>query len=424
MSDRVPWILAAVMFAACLAAIVLGPAGDVTPAAGDQNDYHLPVIESFARQLPAPDLRNYDAATGPLWQLFLAIPARYGVGPTGLRAVSAAAGAALVLLVALVAVRLAGEPRAAWLALPTALCPYVLMGSIWITTDVPSMLALAACLAAAMLGGRGTAWLLAAGAGIRQTGLWMVPPAMLLQWCDQPPARTAVDRARSAVRVAAPAIVVVGILTWLWGGLTPPAFRDMHDRGVNLATPAFTLALVAVWGTPLLGCAAAGLRRSPRAWLAAAALSGAVAALAVPTSYAMDAGRWGGPLWTAVQRAPVIAERSLALAFLAPVGAVTLLLLLRRAREAMPGAVGPALAMAVLAIGAVDTFNTQCFERYADIPLLVVLPWLAAAGMRGATDAARGRVVAGAVLLGLVQAALSGWMVAQPLLAGLVWPGR
>ena len=40
--------------------------------AGDEITYHLPTIEQFARQLPAPDLVHYPAAQTPLFHLLAA----------------------------------------------------------------------------------------------------------------------------------------------------------------------------------------------------------------------------------------------------------------------------------------------------------------------------------------------------------------
>ncbi|MFM1881662.1 MAG: hypothetical protein RJA05_71, partial [Planctomycetota bacterium] len=87
----------------------------------------------------------------------------------------------------------------------------------------------------------------------------------------------------------------------------------------------------------------------------------------------------------------------------------------KRAHEATRQGSGLALGTAVLCLMAVNTANSQCWERYADLPLLVLLPWMAAIGVRGHDERERRGVVAGGVVLGLVQAGLSVPMVLLPL---------
>ena len=409
-------VLALAVLVACVLAIVLGPEGDVTSEAYDQNQHHLLVIQSFAEQWPKPDLRDYASATAPLWHLVQSIPAALGVPLAGLRILSAVAGAALVLLVARVATRLSGDARLTWLAVPIAVSPYLLSGSIWITTDVPATLALTAALAAAMFAREGSGWLLALGTAIRQTGLWMAPPIALMRWFGAPQGTSMMERVRVAIAVTLPAIVLVGLLVWMWGGLTPPAYRDLHDRGINVATPAFTLGLIALIGVPLVTRRGAReLLAMPRVVPSCVAFAGVLAATVVPTDFDREAGRWGGPLWTVIRQSPVVADRSIALLVLAPIGALVLLVLVKRAHEATRHGIGLALGAAVLCLMAVNTANSQCWERYADLPLLVLLPWLAAVGLRGHDERERRAVVAGAVVLGLIQAGLSVPMVLLPL---------
>jgi hypothetical protein len=400
----------------CTVAILLGPTGDVTSEAYDQNQHHLLVIRSFAGQWPTPDLRDYQSATAPLWHLVQSVPAALGVPLAGLRLLAAIAGAALVLLAARVAVRLGGDVRLAWLAAPLAVSPYLLSGSIWITTDVPATLMLTAALAAAMCGRPGGGWLLGLGTAIRQTGLWMAPPMAVMRWFGAPQGTPTMERVRGAIAVTLPAITIVGLLVWMWGGLTPPGYRDQHDRGVNLAVPAFTLGLIALIGVPLVTMRGAReLLAMPRIAPCCVAGLALLAAVAVPTDYDIEAGRWGGPLWTVIRQSPVVADRSLALLVLAPIGALALLALVKRANEAQRGGAGLAIGLAVLGLMAVNTANSQCWERYADLPLLVLLPWLAAVGVRGHDERERRGVLAGALVLGLVEAGLSVPMVLMPL---------
>jgi hypothetical protein len=260
--------------------------------------------------------------------------------------------------------------------------------------------------------------LLALGTAIRQTGLWMAPSIALMRWFGAPQGTSMMERLRGAITVALPAIALVGLFVWTWGGLTPPGYRDQHDRGVNLAVPAFTLGLIALIGVPLV--TVRGVREllaMPRIMPVLVIALGLLAATGVETSFDRDAGRWGGPLWVIIAQAPAMAGRSTVLLLLAPVGALVLLALVKRAHEATRDGAGLALGAAVLCLMAVNTANSQCWQRYADLPLLVLLPWLAAVGLRGQHERERSRVVAGAMVLGLVQAGLSVPMVLLPILA-------
>ncbi|MFZ9689933.1 MAG: hypothetical protein ACO3DS_08870 [Phycisphaerales bacterium] len=416
---RIAWTIALPFAMACLAAILLGPTGDVTSEAFDQNQHHLLVIRSFAGQWPSPDLRDYQSATAPLWHLIQSIPASVGMPLEGLRAISTLAGVLLIVLVARVSARLASRAELAWLALPAAINPYTLSGSIWITTDVPATLALTLALALALLDRRGRGMFLAIGTAIRQSGVWMLPSIALVTWFGAPAGSSTPTRARRTLVAIMPALVVLCTLVWIWGGLTPPSYRDQHDRGMNLATPAFTLALVALWGLPLLTIRGLReVRRIPVPVMASTVALGAFIALAVPTSYDMDAGRWGGPLWGIVQRAPAIADRSLVLLVLAPLGAATLLLLVKRAHESMRGGAGVALGLGMIGLIAANTANSQCWERYADLPVMVLLVWLSSLGVRGRCAEDRRALLIGAALLAVVQGVLSAWLVVTPLVRG------
>ena len=71
-----PAVLAFLCAVSVLPVIFLGR--DATSEAFDQQIAHLPAVEQFAAQLPAPDLSNYPSATGPGYHLLLAVPARLG----------------------------------------------------------------------------------------------------------------------------------------------------------------------------------------------------------------------------------------------------------------------------------------------------------------------------------------------------------
>lgn len=406
-------VLLLLVLALTLPAVIWGKSGDVTSEAYDQNHHHLPVAHSFAEQLPTPDLRNYESATAPLWHLTLAALERYlDVGERGFRIINCIVGAMLVLVVASFAQRSAGSIAALCLALPLALSPYFLSGSIWVTTDVPALLAALAAIAFAMAAkfrvlpvGLGAA----AAVGVRQVSLWIEAPLALAIYLRR--LRSPTPGIAAVALALVPALAVIGWLVWMWNGLTPPGYRSMHDKGANPATIALALSLCALWGVPLLGASLyqiGPMFQKSSIGLMATVL-GLVTALAVPTSFAMDSGRWGGPLWSAVGLAPTVAGRSLLLCLLAPIGALVVCAMFRQACVAGRGLEARVLAVALLAMITASSANSQCWERYLDLPLLSLLPWMAAVGAR--TSADKRMLMGGAIMLASAQAALSMHMV-------------
>lgn len=388
----------------------------------DQTQYHLPTIEEFAGQLPAPDLVNYKSATSPGWHLLLALFMKAGVGVTGLRCIAALAGILLLLVATHTAARWVAPRSAALLLLPLALTPYAVGGSAWVTTDVPALACVALTLAAITAGltttragrdtGRSTAgqgtlkphtpariwlWLgalaAAAGVAIRQPTAWLAVPIAL---------RALMERRWLGLTALIWPVGMLGVLVWAWGGLMPPAYRSLHGAGANPAAIALMLALAACWGAPLAmaltlahgkrgaGQTGAGdLSVPPSAWWTRtwllAALAAAAALLytaAIPTSATTpdDGGRCFGPLWELVRRMPAPGERSLVMLLLAPIGGAALTLLWRFAAWRGNTRAATILLVSLGMAAAANAANSQAWERYADLPLLLLLPWLAALG--------------------------------------------
>lgn len=375
----------------------------------DQDESHLPTVSQFSAQWPAPDLRDYRSTTGPLWHLLLSLLHRAGAPDAALRIVGIAAGAALVAVVWSAVRRNASPAVAAALALPLACSPFVLGGSAWITTDVPAALCMAIALAAltAPGGARPVAGLWAAiAAGIRQPFAWLAVPTLWVAWRDR--------SWRLALAAMLP-IAIVAALVWIWGGLTPPAFRALHDRGANPTAITLMLALAGVWGLPFV---IAGKSRVPWAPVAGAALVGLAVALSFPSSHLREAGRWGGPIWQLVALAPAPAERSIVLVPLAALGGACVMALsigaYRAGQGAAAGVLLVSLAMATLANAA----NSQAWQRYADPMLLLVVPWLAVLGWGAGVP--RWRLAAAAIAVAVAQVGIAAVTVWQPIADALV----
>ncbi len=374
----------------------------------DQDQSHLPTVRQFAAQWPVPDVRDYRSTTGPLWHLALSLLHRAGVPDTGLRLAGIAAGIALVCAVWWAIRRSVGPAVAAAMALPVACSPFVLGGSAWITTDVPAALCMTLALAAltAAGGARPAAGVWAALAtGVRQPLAWLAVPTLWVAWRE---------RSWRLAAAALPPVAVLALLVWMWGGLTPPAFRELHDRGANPTAVTLMLALAGAWGFPLV---VAGRGRVPWAPVVGAALVALAIALSFPSSHDREAGRWGGPIWQLVALAPAPAGRSIVLVPLAALGGACMAILSLRAYRSGQGAACGVLLVALAMATLANAANSQAWQRYADPLLLVVLPWIASLGGREA-HAGR-RLAIAAIAVAAMQVGMAAVSVWQPISAAL-----
>jgi len=430
-----------------------------TGESADQINYHLPVIRTFAWQLPSPDLAKYDSATTPGYHLVMSAlwnatgagekwaespKAPVGAGPTPdypsvelndaerdqwsafiralrpLQFLNILLSAMLPLTVYFVASRYAAWWAAAVFTLPLALNQYVLGASIWLTTDnIGWWLALAAlgsAMALSCIGGavRAGAWATAAVL-VRQVHLWVCGPifaAGLLAWFmgrRESRARTLIA---AVIACAVPAIIV-GTFVWLWGGLTPPSerIREVHGHGTNPAAVAFALTLFGAYGVLFFGAwrdELTGLYRRPAVPVVVAIVA-LLLALAFATSTQQPTltdppMRGYGWLWRLSGAFPAIKDRSILLAAGAPAGALVLCMMLRAA-----AARGHARQATILTLGlacwlAAQIVNPAAWQRYFDPIILTAVVWLAALG----TPALRLKsVTAGALVLALMMSGLS-----------------
>ncbi len=463
-----PALLLAILFAALtLPPAILGRGG--TSEQADEQSFHLPAIQTFAAEWPSPDLVRYELAMTPGYHLVMAAVLRAGGSVTTLRIINALIGVTLALAMwwAVRAAMRDDSQRAGWLApllaLPLLACSYTLGSAISLTTDNAAMLGAVIVLGFAASRPMTLALTLAlAGAVLaivllRQVHLWLGGVVLfaalsaspiahhLPAWC-----RGLIDESSSTnihntkpraawspvlggiIALVIPAIAV-GIFAWMWGGLVPVSewSQKFHGKGPNLAAPAFCLALLGALGPAFAMFHVENVPRLcvQRVTYALAACGGLLVALAVPTGAQLATadgpppdGRGYGWLWKLAyefgQRATAdVAERSVVITLLAPVGAVVLVFLWRAA--ALNGRARPATILLVALAGwlAAQTMNPQAWQRYFEPMVLVFLAMLTACGSGlGAwglrEDTARWRAgawaVLGVVLLALAEFGLSG----------------
>ncbi len=411
---------------------------DVGSWGWDHSQYHTQAIQKFAEQLPTPDLVNYASATSPGWHLLLALLLKAGAGFTLLRGVSTLAGVVLLLSATHTAARWVSPRTAACLLLPLAFSPFAVGGSAWITTDVPALACVALSLGAAMGGMAIVSGSLTTNSTSAPRPRWMWMAAVWaslgvcvrqpVAWLAAPIAWRALKQKRwSALLPALLPVAILGLFVALWGGLMPPPYRYLHSKGANPAALPLMLALAGCWGLPLLlallasarGDSAAGAN-FPWSRLARNATVGAVASLVVaaliPTSMSVDEGRCFGPLWQLIERVPAPANRSLVMLVLAPLGGASIAGLATLAFHRGAGALATMVLLGLLMATAANMANSQAWQRYADLPLLLLLPWLAALASRGARAGAW--VSAAAALVALMQLGMATVNLWKPALGG------
>lgn len=382
-----------------------------TGEAFDANAYHLPVVRAMSEQWPGVNIRDYRSATSPGYHLLLAGASRAGVSDEGLRGVTLALSVVFVGAVAWFASSVVGWRRGVVLCLPLLACAYVLSAASWMTTDNAALGMVAIAVGCAAFGG-GLASKLAIGGvaatlavATRQIHIWTIGPLFVAAcagagatgWIGfvRPLAdrvglvpRAEVSKRDATVRLVVGAIACLSplmLLGWfvsMWGGLIPPSFVEKHASGVSLSVPALALSLAAIFGAAFVPAAweqVRALRVRDPIVLGVIAL-GLFAALAPATAWDFESGRRFGWLWEIVKRAPSVGDRSIVFAALAPLGALTLLLLWRAA--AARGDARARCATILLVAGvcwcAAQMANSQAWQRYVEPPVLCGVIWLAA----------------------------------------------
>lgn len=422
---------------ACLVLPVLLFGGDNTSEAWDQNEHHLDVIRQSAASLggvaDAPPLtsllRDYPSATSPGYHLFLAACSTVGLGDLFvMRLISSLFGLALVVSVWRICCRSVDSWTACALTLPLVCSPYLLSGSIWLTTDVTAMWFIVLAVGSLLVAHPSSDDRMRSGVFamlavlVRQPSAWLVAPLFASGLLAGGEKWTLRGRCWWLFSLILPVAALLALVI-AWGGLTPPRYQSMHNSGANWATPAVALAMLGVCGLPLViafGGATKTLRSVVGRWQLIAGAVGVLAAVLPATSFDREAGRWGGPIWSLISHAPTVADRSVLLLVLAPIGAIAGVAMMQRVVERGRVNAAKLLTVACAAMVAALTVNSQCFERYIDLPLLALMPIVIGLGAVSSNPNEQNRIRIACAILVLMQFALSLWMVFRPALLGVV----
>jgi len=423
-----PILVVGAFFMAMCAGLIAMHA-DVGSWANDQNKHHLLTIEQFAEQMPWPNVVNYPSATAPGWHLFLAVIVKAGVPIDFIRWCALLPGLLLLIAVWRVGLQFVSPLLAAAASLPIALSPYTIGGSSWITTDVPAL----ACVAwsiALLLNARTrgadalvdeSPWhprvirasvMAALAVTIRQPAVWLAAPIAWSAMCR-----------RLRWGYVSSILPIAVLLMWiaLWRGLIPPAYRDMHDTGWNGSAILIYLALVCLWGCAFVWVippSRSELLRTLKHPIVRASLAIVLVLwIALPSNYSHEHGRWGGPIWSAIEKCPSLGDRSLLLLPLALAGVVVIAQLWKRACEMGRGMQANVIVMSLCLVAVSNGANSQAWERYADPYILLLVPWLALAGCP--RDVAGWRVLLASMIPALAQVAIAWITIWRPFLTGL-----
>ena len=378
----------------------IADSGYATSELGDQRKHHEHVIVNMLEQWPEVDIVEYSSATSPGYHLVMSFVAKFVSNDLViLQFVSSFFGLALILVVWRYSARRTGSWPAVVLILPLLFSSYVLGASIWLTTDNAGLLFVVLALGGSVFVGasanRIVKWGLfsAVAVYIRQIHIWVIAPVVLVALLTSSANRFApkvlqdVEQLKwrlpqailAAVALMLP-LAILGVLVYLWGGLTPTHYAQRHNSGFNLATFPLILSLFGAFGIfflPLiLGSSNKKVFFGKAGWIAISL--GIVIAIIIPTSHDLDAGRWGGSIWTLVEHMPDVAERSIVFPPLAALGCFVLLSAWRALRDCGRSRQAAILLLALLGWAIAQSANSQAWQRYCEPIILISLAWMAA----------------------------------------------
>ena len=323
----------------------------------DQSLYHEPAIRAFMSQWPEINLYDYLSATTPGYHLILA--AVGGVFGDSMDTMRLASGVIALAFVGLLGAALSSRVKpivAGVLVWPLACSIYVVQSGVYLLPDNLGWLGVCGMVVMALRTSPGIPCVMFMGLWLifvvmaRQLHAWTFGLVLVAAW---------MSRIRSNESYIGPALIqhfgsrLIGIIVAIimiipamlllygfvrmWDGPVPPRFATQYSGGLNGASTAFLLSLIAVFGVfhfPVFMPTLATLWRTSRRSIWISAISGSAAATITPTMYDYPAGRRSG-LWNIAAKLPNIGHSSVLIVALSTVGAVVFLALLKplRARD-------------------------------------------------------------------------------------------
>lgn len=344
---------------------------EIGRAFDDQMHFHIPVVQHF---IEGGTIGDYQAAVAPGFYLILAYIAKaLNLYLFGIQLINSAFMAILlVLLVKDLHQRFPQRLLSIALILPLLSSVYILPSAVWVLPDNLALLLLYLFIKRMesldraeesqliIKEGAIAAILLVGIVLCRQNYIWLVSiPFAYSVWYLRCGDSFKASMFGSSIL---PAILALGYLVYIWEGLVPPSFQGIHQR-LSFSAPAFFLTVLGCYSTfflPLLIQSINNETIQRGKWLIAALVVGAmILALAVPTNYSFDNGRYSG-LWNIAKVLPSINGRSVFILGGSILGAISLLLwgaLLPKKRRFI-------ISLSIFAFVISLVANAFVFERY------------------------------------------------------------
>jgi hypothetical protein len=380
--------LAAILFP--LACLPLSMSVRSRNFADDEKTFYLESIARISAHWPSVDFAgDSTSATSPGYCYMLAGIAKV-TGPRlrMFRLITVGMSAVVLLLLGSMF-----PPRqglaAAMAILPLAASNFFIKSASWVVTDNASLVFVCLSLISVLSSYRNAAWVFPAGLAAtaavfaRQLHAWLVAP---IAWAALAArgAGAAPRPIRSRVLALSALLPPLALLYWLrrsWGGFVPQAWQKLHSSGIHPACAACALTVFAVFGTFYFFSVASPssllrLARGREALFGAAV--GAVVATISKNGMDREAARWGGYFWAIVERAPMLAGRSIPIVAMSTFGGGLMGAMTIRLRETAGPAKAAVWLVSVASWVGACMLNPLAFQRYFEPPVLVFLVvWLA-----------------------------------------------
>lgn len=301
-------------------------------AFSDQINGHLPAIRFFTEQI---EFSDYPSATTPGYHLLLAAFAKFFTqNIVFLKLVASVITAAFIGLFAALLYDRAGKFKAILMVLPMIFSLYIHPDGVWLVPDNLAWLTVAILLIITLktyppkISTFFTSGLIVFFAvAVRQPNIWLaaVPWATGLSYLlfSDSPKQKKLFVCGLSILCTVPAFVLLYYFFNLWGGLVPPSFQSLHERGLSFSVLPFFLSIFLVYSvfyTPLVFRALTNsLNRPALYFIAAGSLIGFLIAVLPDTDYNYKMGRLSG-FWNFVRLAPSIGHTSVLLTISSTLG--------------------------------------------------------------------------------------------------------
>jgi len=364
----------------CVTSAVVAALGVMVTAGGvDQHHYHWPTVNRMQSELPTLDITNVETATSPLYHVIVAIFSRlFGLTESQAQFVASIFAAGLAALVVWYAASIKKPSLGALAAAPLLLSPYFWQSALWMLNDAAALLF---CLAAFIVTLRqrpakgrsqlAIGFLLAAAIATRQSYIWCLAPTAIttiyvMQGYSTPAKMAAI------ARIVCPGLATISALVLLWNGVAPPNFQESNAGTLSWTGIPYTFAVCSIFFFPVL------VSINSKFWKLRRPLIPIAAGIAVSifafifrsdATHPPDSSRRGSLVWNAVDHAPVVADRSLLLAFMAFVGAYAVygvLINVDRKTAILVGVAIASLAVTMVATG-------RLYQKYFELPITALI---------------------------------------------------